>query len=106
MRMAYLRKSDGMKRGNPDKENKATPLQVKAKMPASPVAPVLPIGKDKASQDRHLKMLQGEMKKVNPNKKIVQELVKRTFASRRKTVMDGWCNRTRYTYNLPCNQVP
>ena len=59
--MAYLTKPDGIKRGKPGliyKENKTTPLQVKAKMPASPVVTVLLIGEVKASQERHLKMLQ------------------------------------------------
>ena len=49
------------------KRNPAPPQKVI--MPsASSGVPILPVGEDDASQQRHLKLLQTEMKKVNPNK--------------------------------------
>ena len=91
MRMAYLRKPDDQKRGNPKKEKRNPAPPQKVIMPsASSDVPILPVGEDDASQQRHLKLLQTEMKKVNPNKQITRELMKRTFPTRRKEILqDG-----------------
>ena len=90
MRMAYLRKPDGMKRGSSTKENRSPITRVKTVMPDTPPAVcTLPIGEDAASQQRHLKVLQSELKKVNPNRQVVKELMKRTFPTRRKFILDG-----------------
>ena len=68
-----------MKRGNPCKEN-CSPIQMdNVKMPASPAMPMMPPGEDKSSHQRHLKMLQMVPKKLNPNKQIMNKLMKRTF---------------------------
>ena len=61
-------------------------------MPNTPPAVcTLPIGEDAAhaSQQRHLKVLQSELKKVNPNRQVVKELIKRTFPTRSKFILDG-----------------
>lgn len=86
MRMAYLRKPDGKKRGSGSRK---MPHVMTFTMPSTPGAPALPTGEDEASQLRHLKMLKSEMKKVNPKKQITRELMKRTFPTRRKAIMDG-----------------
>ena len=77
-----------MKRGNPLKENRKIISPDKAKMPAVPVF-TLPCGEDEASIVRHTKMLKNEMKKVNPNKQIIQKLMEKTFVTRRKEILDG-----------------
>ena len=89
MRMSYLRRPEGKKRGNPCKESKKTIQFAKSVMPVIPDAPLLPTGEDEASQQRHLRMLKSEMKKVNPNKQIYRELMKKTFPTRRKAVVEG-----------------
>lgn len=88
MRMAYLRKPEGMKRGSSSKEAKKVQV-VKPVMPSTPDVPALPIGEDEASQQRHLRMLKNEMKKVNPNKGITRELMKKTFPTRRRAIVDA-----------------
>ena len=50
---------------------------------------ILPTGEDTASQQRHLKVIQSELKKVSPNKQVVKELMKHTFPIRRKFISDG-----------------
>ena len=86
MRMAHLRKPDGQNRGNPNSEKKTT-APPKALMPSSSMSwtmPTFPVGEDATTQERHLKQLHLEMKKVNPNKHITQELMLRTFSTRRQ----------------------
>ena len=85
--MAYLRKPDNMKRGNPSKEHRV-PSTVKVTMPTM-IVPTLPCGEDEASQTRHMKMLKNEAKKVNPNKQIVLKLMEKTFVLRRKDIHEG-----------------
>ena len=48
----------------------------------------LPVGEDATSQERHLKQLRLEMKKVNPNKHITQELMLRMFSTRREEIVN------------------
>lgn len=58
-------------------------------MPAVPVHILMPVGEDKASQLRHEKILKAEMKKVNPNKQTVRELMRRSFFLRRVNIVEG-----------------
>lgn len=88
-RMAYLRKPDDRKRGNPSKENRKSLPVAKPIMPAIPATILMPIGEDEASQLRHEKVLKTEMKKVNPNKQVVRELMKRSFFLRREKIVGG-----------------
>lgn len=89
MRLAYLRKPDDMKRGNPSKEKRKVFTPDKVKMPTSPVPTcTLTCGEDEASLIRHTKMLKSEMKKVNPNKQIVQKLMQKTFVLRRRDFLE------------------
>ena len=90
MRMAYLRKPDDQD-GQPQerKRNPAPPQKVIVPLASSDV-PILSVGEDDALQQRHLKLLQTEMKKVNLNKQITRELMKRKFPTRRKEILqDG-----------------
>ena len=87
MRMAYLRKPDNKKRGNPSKEGRKY-LTPKPVMPSTS-SPLIPVGKDEASQQRHEKILKAEMKKANPNKQTVKELMRRSFFQRRRNIVDG-----------------
>ena len=83
--MAYLRKPDNQKRGNSKKEKRNPASPQKVIMPsASSDVPILPVGEDDASQQRHLKLLQTEMKKVNPNKQITRELMNEHFPQKGK----------------------
>ena len=50
--------------------------------------PTLSVGEDATSQERHLKQLHLEMKQVNPNKHITQELMLRTFSTRRQEIVN------------------
>ena len=88
MRMAYLRKPEDKKRGNPDKEKRTPAPPQKAVKPSTGVVPMLPTGEDDASQQRHLKLLQAEMKKVNPNKHIIRDLMARTFPTRWQEILE------------------
>lgn len=87
MRMAYLRKPDNLKRGNPSNKS-GTSAPAKKVMPAAPIVSLSPIGEDEASLQRHKKKLKDEMKRVSPNKQIVRELMKRTYELRRKEIME------------------
>lgn len=71
-RMAYLRKPDGLKRGKEAASGtKAEAKPVRLQMPALiPSAVLLPLGEDKASHSRHLKLLQQECKNIHPNKQV------------------------------------
>ena len=62
---------------------------MKPTMPAVPAPNLLPVGEDDASQLRHSKLLKSELKKVNPNKRTVRELMKRTFPLRREEIVEG-----------------
>lgn len=84
--MSFLRKPVEWRRGSGSQKS---PHVAKVVMPTAPTAPGLPIGEDEASQQRHLKMLSSEMKKVHPKKQITRELMKRTFSTRRKQILDG-----------------
>ena len=78
-----------MKRGNPSKEEwKMVPI-ARPCMPAVPVNVLMPVGEDEASQLRHEKVLKVEMKKVNPNKQTVRELMRRSFFLRREKIVAG-----------------
>ena len=87
--MAYLRKPDNKKRGNPSQESGRILFSAKKVMPAARIAPLLTDSEDEASQQRHKKKLKDEMKRVSPNRQIVRELMKRTFPVRRREVLDG-----------------
>lgn len=63
MRMAYLRKPDDIKRGNPSKEKRKVVANDQPRMPTAPAAPLYMCGEDDASIARHGKMLTSEMKK-------------------------------------------
>ena len=58
-------------------------------MPAIPSTILMPVGEDEASQLRHEKVLKAEMKKVNPNKQTVKELMRRSFFLIREKVING-----------------
>ena len=82
--MAYKRKPDDCKRGK--KSDK--PYKSKApQMPMTSSAPILGIGEDEASHNRHVTLLKAECKKVNPNKLSCRELMKRTFSFRRQALL-------------------
>lgn len=66
-RMAYFRKPEGQKRGNPGTR---PPKQITPK-PKMPDLPPIPTGEDKASYDRHLKFLGEEYTKLRPNKQVI-----------------------------------
>ena len=89
--MAYLRKPEDQKRGTPKglTQPLSSPSTSKSKMPSIPNVPALvPIGEDEASMKRHFKMMQNEFKKVVPNKKIVIDLMRRTFPLRQQDVLN------------------
>ena len=72
----------GQKRGTPKilMQTLSSPSTPKSKMPSIPFVPaLLPIGEDEASMKRQFKMMQNELKKVVPIKKIVIDLMRRTF---------------------------
>ena len=56
--------------------------------PRSPAAPLIPSGEDKASHERHLKVLKLEERKVTPNKKIISDLMRRTYPFRRQEILE------------------
>ena len=58
-------------------------------MPATPAPPSVLHGEDDASHKRHLNMLSLEAKKVKPNEKSLQELMRRTFPIRRQDIVDN-----------------
>lgn len=89
MRMAYLRKPGDMKRGNPSKDKRRIQPKDKARMPSAPTVSPLPCGEDKASLQRHCQMLKAEMKKVTPNKQVLQKLMLKTYVPRRKDILEG-----------------
>ena len=71
--MSYLRKPDGEKRGKScDGNEEKTPKLKKyhRQMPASPVFTPLEEGEDRASHDRHVKILQQECKNATPSKQV------------------------------------
>ena len=86
--MAYLRKLDEKKRGNPSKESRKSQSELKSVMPTFTPS-LMPAGEDEASQLRHEKLLKQEMKKVNPNKETVQELMRRSFFLQRRSIIEG-----------------
>jgi len=55
----------------------------------SPGDPLPPHGEDAVSYERHTKALQVEHKKTKQNKHIVSELMDRSFALRRKEIMES-----------------
>ena len=85
--MAYLSQKT-KKRGNPDKEEHTPAPPQKAVKPSTGVVPMLPTGEDDASQQRHLKLLQAEMKKVNHNKRVIRDLMARTFPTRQQELLE------------------
>ena len=68
-RMAYFRKPEGQKRGNPGMH------PPKLKMPDVPPLSFMPTGEDKASYDRHLKFLDEECTKLRPNKQVIHSFI-------------------------------
>lgn len=108
MRMAYLRRPEGMKRGSGSscKESRKKIQVAKPVMPATPDLPLLPTGEDEASQQRHLRLLKNEMKKVNPSKQIVRELMKKTFPTRRKAIVEGMGTVKELLFTYPALKFP
>ena len=69
--MAYFRKPEDKKRGNPSsKRTGSTSAPPRPKMPSLPPLPYMPTGEDQASHDRHLKFLNDECTKLRPNKQV------------------------------------
>lgn len=56
--------------------------------PQLPTAPLFPPGEDRASYQRHLKMLQQEERKVSPDKRVISELMRRTYPFRRQEILE------------------
>ena len=56
--------------------------------PQLPAAPLFPPGEDSASCKRHLKMLQQEERKVSPDKRVISELMRRTYPFRRQEILE------------------
>lgn len=54
----------------------------------SPAAPLVPLGEDRASFSRHLKLLQHEECKVSPDKSVISDLTRRTFPFRRQDIQE------------------
>lgn len=89
MRMAYLRKPDDMKRGNPLKDKRKVVANDQPRMPTAPATPLYMCGEDDASIARHCKMLTSEMKRVNPNRQVIKQLMAKTFTLRRRQILEG-----------------
>ena len=72
--MAYLRKPIGQKRGKESKDGatleKPPKAPIQPQMPSPPVAFAAPCAEDKASHERHIKMLQRECRNIHPNKQV------------------------------------
>ncbi len=70
MRMSYLRKPEGMKRGTPKPCDgvKKTLEPAKPVMPSSPLLMTesMPIREDEGSMKRHYARMEKELKRVNP----------------------------------------
>ena len=90
--MSYLRKPKGQKRGTPKPCGLKKSLEpAKPMMPSSPLTEsiIMPIGEDDGAMKRHYVRMEKEMKRMNPNPKIVSELFKRTFPARRAEILKG-----------------
>ena len=75
---------------NDDPEEKPLPVK-KPKLqhfPKYPEAPAIPPGEDEASCARHIKLLQLEHQKPSPDKHVVATLMSRTFAFRRREIIE------------------
>ena len=70
--MSYLRKPDGEKRGKScgDSEETTPKRKYHPQMPASPVFTPLEEGEDRASHDKHVKILQQECRNATPSKQV------------------------------------
>lgn len=97
-KMKYLRNAKPRKVGVPagtynGNENEAEEPPAKKRkefeqFPKSPAAPIIPPGEDMASHLRHVKVLQQEEKKISPNKRIIFDLMARTYPYRRKEILE------------------
>ena len=91
-RMKCLRGTSGRKRDLQGAEASAdgTPKKKKSQhqYPDSPVPPPVPHGEDRASHDRHVRMLAAEYRKLHPNPKITKDIMRRTFPFRRADIKD------------------
>ena len=75
---------------NNSQEEKPLPVK-KQKLkhfPNFPEAPAIPPGEDEASCARHIKLLQLEHQKPSPDKHVVATLMSRTFAFRRREIIE------------------
>ncbi len=64
------------------------PRKLFQQFPRSPAAPGIPPGEDKASYLRHLKMLQHEERKVSPDKRVISDIMRRTYPFRRQDILE------------------
>ena len=67
--------------------------------------PPIPVGEDKTSFERHNRVLKQEYAKTHPNVSVVKELMKTTFAMRRRDLLSHG-----HSYDIigkyPCLQSP
>ena len=100
IRMSYLRKPEGEKRGTPRRDTddyltttkaRKTVPDPKPMMPSSQVtdAIIMPVGEDNESLKKHYKRMTKEMKNANPNSQIVSDLFRRTFPLRRNEILEA-----------------
>jgi hypothetical protein len=78
------------------------PLQVKPKAPCvkEQDIPAVPAGEDENSFERHNRTLKAEYSKANPNRRMVDELMERTFPMRRQDILAQG-----HSYEYPFLQV-
>lgn len=90
-RFKEFRRSPKEKRSIPDDKQIKT-ARDKRKIPGVDSilkSPSIPVGEDETSFQRHNKILILESKKAHPTMLVVSELMERTFAFRRKDILDA-----------------
>ncbi len=94
------------------KEKHCSPRPEKRKLPGTSRPPselIPPPGEDEVSFLRHSKALQAEFKKKTRNYHVVEELMQRSFAHRRKDIMEHTDDLEtlfqKYPFLQECDQV-
>ena len=93
--MKYLRnvkpRTSKVKHDN-SADNKTSPVKKKPRVHYPSIVPtahaVPPVGEDKASHTRHVKILQLEERKMAPDKNVVADLMIKTFHFRRCEILE------------------
>ncbi len=79
--------TEGLNEREEEPPTKKTQKEFK-QFPRSPAAPLIPPGEDKPSHLRHLKKLQREESKVTSDKRIISDLMTRTYPFRRQEILE------------------